>query len=99
MIGFATFVGLTWITYAISGWVRQLMWKWHVVTVFPGLPLLTIPQAVGIVMVVVILTHPTRTSDFEEPTSIKTFIGALLMNLVYPALVLVTGWFLHLSFK
>jgi hypothetical protein len=70
-----------------GGFVLSIMWGWFVVGLF-GLPALSIPQAIGISLVVAMLAHqrpPERTDDDDWLTSIA-------YSVIAPLLTLCVGW-------
>lgn len=94
MVQFFFFAGYCWVSYAFNGLVLSYIWKWFVVPIF-GLPVLTVPQSVGIIIVTAFLTfHPTP-KDFEGDTTLRAFLGALAAQLIYPVIAGVAAWILH----
>ena len=79
-------VGTIW-----RGYVFSVLWKWFIVPVFPAMPLLSIPVAIGIAMVVSFLAYQYTYNKDDRETSAKmgTAFGAVLL---YPALALLIGW-------
>ena len=77
------------------GYVFSVLWKWFIVPVFPAMPLLSIPVAIGIAMVVSFLAYQYTYSKDDRDTASK-FGGAFGVSLLYPALVLLMGWIVTL---
>lgn len=73
------------------GYVFSVLWKWFIVPVFPAMPLLSIPVAIGIAMVVSFLAYQYTYSKDDRSDTAKLG-GAFGMALFYPALVLLMGW-------
>jgi len=77
------------------GYVFSVLWKWFIVPVFPAMPFLTIPVAIGIAMVVSFLAYQyTYTKDDRSDTD--RMASAFGIALIYPALVLLIGWIVTL---
>jgi hypothetical protein len=73
------------------GYVFSVLWKWFIVPVFPAMPLLSIPVAIGIAMVVSFLAYQyTYTKD--DRSEAAKLGGAFGVSLLYPGLVLLMGW-------
>ena len=70
----------------IRGWVLSILWGWFVAPLF-GLPLLDIPHAIGVVLVVGFLTMSQK-SDKDKEKRTKYNISVLLS----PFLTLFIGW-------
>lgn len=70
----------------VNGFVLVHLWGWFFVPVL-GLPLLSIPQAVGISLVVSFLTHQAHVEK-ENPDGVKVLTSAFLR----PLLALLIGW-------
>jgi len=77
------------------GYVFSVLWKWFIVPVFPAMPLLSIPVAIGIAMVVSFLAYQYHYSKDERSESAKIG-GTFGIMLFYPALVLLMGWIVTL---
>lgn len=73
------------------GYVLSVLWKWFIVPVFPAMPLLSIPVAIGISMAIAFLVYQHNYS--EDNRSAESKLGSAAgMTLIYPALVLFMGW-------
>ena len=78
-----------------NGFVLGILWKWFVVPVF-GLSALTLPQSMGIALIVGSLTR-TYTGDLatkEEPQG-KQLGKRILFSFLSPLLALIIGWIIH----
>lgn len=76
------------------GYVLAKLWAWFVVAQL-GLPKLSIAGALGMSVIVSMLTHhPTKSDDKEKSEKSATVIAvtAVLMTLLYPAVFLLEGW-------
>jgi len=87
--------GLLVVSSIWRGYVFSVLWKWFVVsfaaTVGVTVPLLSIPVAIGIAMVVSFLTYQYQYSK-DDRSEAEKLGGAFAIALVYPALVLLCGW-------
>ena len=64
-------------TWALSGWALSLLWSWFIVTAF-ALPALSIPQALGLSLVVGYMTMQIREDDKK-----REWADVLLRGLVH----------------
>ena len=80
-------IGLVASSAILRGWVLSLLWGWFFVPVL-DLPPLSIPQAIGISIVVGVLAHQPDTLKDKYQDSSKVWIAAF----VYPLTVLLIGW-------
>ncbi len=90
-------VPLVAIASILNGYVLRILWGWFVVPLF-HLPNLTIAQAIGLTMVVGLLTHRSRTDGREKTKEEKRketieFFAELFL---YPFITLGVGWIVHL---
>ena len=75
----------------INGWALSVLWKWFIVPVF-GAPILTIPAAIGVAMVVNYLTEKINMNNKDEREwGEKLFVGAFLA-IAKPSFALLFGW-------
>lgn len=75
-----------------SGYVFSVMWGWFVVPYF-HLPAISIPVAIGVGLIVSMLTHDKTGNEAEEvKTSSEKIAMAIVMSLVLPAIFLFAGW-------
>lgn len=74
----------------LEGFALSVLWGWFIVPVFAA-PALRIPYAIGLALIVGMLTHKTRKpEDDPEPPYI------LAMGLVSPLVFLGCGWIVRL---
>jgi hypothetical protein len=83
---------------AYRGWVFSVLWGWFVAPYF-GLPVLPVTVAMGVTLLVGLITHPLRTEETEEEK--KTPIGerlifGLLLSFFSSSLMLLFGWIITL---
>ena len=81
--------------YVINGWVLSLLWLWFIVPVFHVVAL-TIPQSIGITMIVGFLTKQMTNDKGEEDkrTTSKKIIDFLVI-IISPFLTLGIGWIVY----
>jgi hypothetical protein len=80
---------------ALNGWALSIMWGWFMVPAL-GLPPLSIPSALGIALIVSMLTHQDREKSDKEPST-KEVVIAVLIPLLRPLIFLAFGW-IYLQF-
>ena len=73
------------------GYVLSILWAWFLVPAF-GLPVLSIPSAIGLSLVVSMLTNHRTGREVEEKGRIWT---TLSLPFAGPALFLLCGWVVH----
>lgn len=88
-MGFLILLPAVVISTAWSGYVLSILWGWFVVPVF-HLPGLSIAQAVGLAIVVGMVTRDLNVKR-EEQDAMSAFAVPLLYNL----LMLGIGWVVH----
>lgn len=67
------------------GWALMLLWRWFVVSTF-GLPELRVPAALGIAVLVMMLTlHHVEKSE-------RSFGGSVLHGFIVTTVGLAAGW-------
>lgn len=97
VFGFITDVA----TYSWKGYVLVTLWAWFIMDQFCQ-RMLTIPEAVGIIVLVNMLTHQDHSTsevsalskDTTEIVAIKIF-KALVAGITRPAVILLIGWVAH----
>lgn len=83
------------VLYIINGVVLKLLWVWFVVPTF-GLPALTLPVAIGVMLIANVLTSHHTPLPKNEGKMTKMLIGMTFHNLAMPAIALVGGFIAHL---
>jgi len=85
---------LTPISYVINGWVLSLLWRWFLVPF--DFPVLSIPQAIGISLVIGFLTHQVPhkhcKDDRSKDDKLTDSIAENAAFLVFPLFALGVGW-------
>jgi hypothetical protein len=71
----------------LNGWVLTMLWGWFVSPLF-GLPPLSIPQAIGLCLVVSMMVGTSRASKDSD----KDWTNLLAVGVGTPLLVLAMGW-------
>lgn len=82
--------------FALNGYVITKLWAWFIVPLF-GLPLLNIPQAIGLDLVVTFLTFH-QTVYNPEPQDKKEKIQRAAQHVARPIFILLTGYIVHTYF-
>lgn len=72
----------------LSGCVLSLLWGWFIVSTF-GLPVLTIPLAMGIMLVV---SYMTKQADFNNQDREDYQMRVNVVMIVKPLVALVVGY-------
>ena len=81
--------------YIVTGWATRILWAWFVVPV-TGLPAVTTREAIGIALIVGLLTYrytPTPKQDMHERRVVA--VGRALSWIVTPLIMLGIGWIVH----
>lgn len=66
----------------VRGFVVSQMWLWFVVPVF-GLPLLPVIPAVGVTLLVSVLTHETSTTAKDGTDVLGIMVSSIANSLIY----------------
>lgn len=85
------------LTTIFGGWVLTVLWGWFVVLTF-GLPSLSIPIAIGINLVAVVLTINAQPHKDKDKALFDSLAESLCFVVVYRTLFLISGWILHTWF-
>src|SRR5882672_5049517 len=73
------------------GWVLCTLYGWFVQETF-SLPELSIPIAIGISVIVSMLTHENQSEKKEDESLDKYTVGLIVKALALPAVSLAIGW-------
>lgn len=84
-------VALAPIGYVLNGYALTFLWQWFIVAKF-GLPVLNIPEAIGVAIVAGFLTKQIQPTE-EHKSVIERFIMSHSLMVLKPALALLIGWF------
>jgi hypothetical protein len=71
----------------INGWAFWLLWQWFVPSVFIGLPVLTLGQAIGLGMVVSYATYTYVPSKEDDKGSAMILIFRPLLSVLFGFIV------------
>lgn len=78
-----------------SGYVTASLWRWFAVPLFPALPILTVPRAIGLMLVLTCFKRVPKTSKNDG----FALLGEQFSNgFVWPGLLLLTGWIVQRCF-
>lgn len=81
------------ISIIANGWALTMLWGWFVVPLF-NLPPLSIPYAIGIALIVKMLTNHSTSSDDKEK-DISEIIASIIGILLSPITLVLFGWIVH----
>lgn len=84
-------IGLVILAVLSKGLVLTVLWKWFVLPLFPMIPPLTIPVAIGMALIVDMLRYRVRRKE-DDPEFAFVMANALLT----PWIFLAMGWIVHL---
>jgi hypothetical protein len=93
VLGMLGLAGLVVISAVTRGFVLTKLWLWFIVPTF-GLPKLSIPIAIGLALVVGLLTEHSNQHKDDRETSDK--VAAIIGSLLTPFLVLLCGYIVTL---
>ncbi len=77
-------------SFIANGWALSVMWGWFVVPLF-GLPALSIPAAIGLSMVVGMLTHQTMPTEKDKSAGLL-ITGIIAHAILTPLLIVAVGY-------
>lgn len=75
----------------MGGWALSVTWRWFIVPVFSA-PTLTIAQAIGVGLVVNLLTSRQTKEEDEDESWIEKVIKAAIYVVLYPLMAVGIGW-------
>jgi hypothetical protein len=79
----------------VNGWVLTILWGWFVLALFKGAPTLGLPVAIGLMLIVRMLTYidtgDLQTKERELGMRIARKVGQMLS----PFAMLLFGWIVH----
>ena len=79
-----------------NGFVLKMLWGWFVVPTFPAAPSLSIPAAIGISLVVGMLTHDLPSLKSEEDQSVADeLLLAIYYTIGMTVFYLAMGWVVY----
>lgn len=83
-------VGTMVLSSILNGYALSVLWRWFIVETF-GLPLLTIPTAIGVALVVSYLTVHLSNEEDKRSATEKLFSG-IAWAITKPLFALAIGW-------
>ncbi len=78
-----------------SGYVLSIMWGWFVVPIF-HLPQLQIAVAIGLSIIVRMLTYDPQESDKKKSDTEDAIVSSFCWSFLYPLLTLGVSYVVHL---
>jgi len=78
-------------TVLMNGWALATLWRWFMVSAF-HLPLLTIPAAIGVSLVVTYMTHQHSKTKTDDDSWGQTMLKGFLIGTFKPLFALAFGW-------
>lgn len=82
------------LSYFINGFVLSKLWEWFIVTQF-GIASLSVPAAIGLTIVVGLLTHQPQPAKKNEESTLTETIVVILAQILAPFLTLFVGWIVY----
>lgn len=83
--------GIAAISWLLRGYVLSVLWRWFMVPIL-GLPALSVPQAIGIALVVGMLTHQSHHYPENKNEKTSTKVVWVLEPFIAPFATLLVGW-------
>lgn len=87
----ATFIVITFLSVIYSGYALTVLWEWFVVPTF-NLPILSIPTAVGLAIIVAYLARDIETSSSKDRSASDAFGEYAFKSFIKPTFALFFGW-------
>lgn len=88
----AAYVGSIALSAMWSGYVLSVLWAWFIVTQFEGVPVLSIPAAIGLATVVGYLTKQDTYEPNDKRDQTERFLYVIGIAIGRPALALFFGY-------
>lgn len=93
MMAFAFKIFIDYVSFVVNGVALKLLWGWFIVPTF-GLPILSVPIAIGIILIASVLTSSYNPSLDQEDGVWKI----QLYNLLLPLLSVIVGFVIYTFF-
>ena len=77
-----------------SGYVLTVLWVWFVMPAF-GLPALALAPAIGLVLVIRLITYQGDAAHKQQGSDAERLIQSGIQAFLFPALALGFGWVAH----
>ena len=78
----------------LNGWAISVLWGWFVNPLF-GLPLLTIPYAIGLGLVVSMFLPQNTTSETKDKSWGEVLTSMIVKVVTTPLAAVAMGWIVH----
>lgn len=88
IVGTLAVIPILFVTWFVNGWITSTFWDWFVIPLF-GARVLSVPQAIGLSMLVGFVTHQVQPEN-KESTATK-----LVKMILYPGITLISGYVVH----
>src|SRR5262245_30592655 len=82
-------------SYLLNGWALTVLWGWFIRPTF-HLPALNIAPAIGLSIVIWLLTRRYDANEKRERTTTEKWLEPIVYAIVSPLLSLGIGWIVHL---
>lgn len=79
-------IGIVSLLVVLNGWALSVLWGWFIVPLF-GLPVLSIPYAIGIALIAGMLKGHTKDPDTDDDKA-----AVLAKIFLFPFIALFIGW-------
>jgi len=90
-----TFLTAIALSSVIHGWALMKLWGWFIFPYF-DVPMITIPVAIGISLIVGMLAIKPDQINSNEKRSSKDAVAQLIGNMLSPIVVVFIGWIVTL---
>lgn len=91
---FVCWLASTILAMMFGGMVLLLLWQWFVSPLFPQMPALSLPAAMGIRVLAASFGRMTL-KDMEEKVPFEDTMKQTMLNVFYGGMVLFIGWLVH----
>jgi hypothetical protein len=88
---FILYVSIIFASALLNGWAFVKLWGWFVIPYF-NVPELTIPVAIGIALLIGMLTTETPKTDSSKKASTEDGVVNIVSSLLRPVFVVATGY-------
>ena len=78
----------------LKGYLLSVMWRWFMVPIL-SLPQLSVVQAIGIVLVVAMLTHQNHGYHEDKDQSMAKQVKTIIAPLLELLIAFLVGWVVH----
>lgn len=90
-----TFLAAIALSSVIHGWALMKLWGWFIFPYF-DVPMITIPVAIGISLIVGMLAVKSDSIDSNKKQSTEDAVAQLVGNVLSPVVVVLIGWIVTL---